>query len=155
MYTSLINNFLYYFSFRKFLYAFNISHAIVVIAVCSIVWCKWHLITLYNELSINQSFYSSSYTFSIIHNKFTIKNSGKMKRMLFSLLVTYPGWLNSNYRVINNTILQRNWKKNTSKFNKKKQIFVCTIFYTIISIAQWEQCARKIISNVFTNNYII
>ena len=44
-----------------------------------------------------QSFYSSADTFSVIHrpihNKFTIKNSVKMKRIcwkLFSLLVTCP-----------------------------------------------------------------
>ena len=52
---------------------------------------------------------------------------------LFSLSVTYPGRLNSNYRVINNAILER--KKNTSTFNKKS-IFVCPIIYTIISITQ-------------------
>ena len=54
--------------------------------------------------------------------------------------------------MINNTILPR--KKNTSTLNKKS-IFVCTITYTIISVTQWEQCARKIISKIFTNNYII
>ena len=36
------------------------------------------------------------------------------------LISSYPGRLNSNYKVINNTILQR--KKNTSTFNKKVNI---------------------------------
>ena len=44
------------------------------------------------------------------------------------------------------TILQR---KSTSKFH------VCRIIYTIIGIAQWDKCARKIIMNVFTNKSLV
>ena len=121
------------------------------------------LLVLFNlkclVLSIN--FYSISDTYSVIHihSKFTIKkNSVEVKRICskqFSLSVTYPGRLNSNYRVINNTILQR--KKNTSTpctFNKKVNIRLHNYLHNY-KYNTVRTMAREIISKVFTNNYII